>query len=325
MAGKEIMDVLMRKKFPIQKADFYDPDIKEEYSKLTQFNGEPRVIHSIDDFSFNRMDLVFMAANKKISQRIGTKAKEKKVFAVDLSGAFWEQEGVPVIVNGVNEEILKSEPYLVANPHPVSIMMSRIVKEVKKEFGVLKTVAFILQPVSAFGKSGVEELAGQSADILNKGAGNRKVFQAQIAFNLLSQSESVDKSGFSSIERRILSELKRILRNKELSISLVQAPVFHGYSIMIYVELEKKADIKSLEEIYRKSSLFKCYSPSLQCPISPALTAGKEEIYIGQLKKDDIFPNSFWIWAVADNLTVGSALNAYEIALHMISDEKRNT
>jgi len=323
MTGKEIMGVLSQKQFPIEKAEFFDTDVKKEYSKLTQFNGEPRVIHPVDDTLLERTDLLFLAGDKKTSRRIGNEAENKKVFAIDLSGAFWEHDKVPVIVSGINDdEILRGERHLVANPHPVTIMLSHIIMEAMRDYGVLKTVAFVLQPVSAFGKSGIEELAGQSADILNKGSGDRKVFQAQIAFNLLSQSESVDESGFSIGERRILSELKRVVKNHEISLSLVQAPVFHGYSVMMHMKLEKKADIQSLEATYRKSSLFKVYSPSLECPVSPALTAGQENILIGQVKQDAVFSNSFWIWAAADNLMVGSALNAYKIALNMISDEK---
>jgi len=325
MAGKEIMDVLDRKEFPIQKAEFFDVNIKEEFSRLTQFKDEPRVVKAVDDRFLGRVDLVFLAGDKKVNRQIGTQAEKKKVFAIDLSGAFWEHPDVPVVVNGINDDEL-SEPdcHLVANPHPVTIMLSHTLKEAAREFGVKKSMAFILQPVSAFGKSGVEELAGQSADILNRGSGDKNVFKAQIAFNLLSQYEPVDENGFSEIERRILSESRRIVKKQEISISLIQAPVFHGYSAMVYMGLDKKADIKSLERIYRESSLFKCYSPSLECPVSPALAAGREEISIGQIKKDTVFDNGFWVWVAADNLTVGSALNAYEIALSMISVEKNS-
>ncbi len=323
MTGKEIMGVLSKKEFPIEKAEFFDPDVKEEYSKLTHFNGEPRVIRSVDDTLLERIDLLFLAGDEKTSRRMGSQAESKKVFAIDLSGAFWKNHKVPVIVSGINDdEISRSERHLVANPHPVTIMVSHIIMQAARDYGVVKTVAFVLQPVSAFGKSGVEELAGQSADILNKGSCDKKVFKAQIAFNLLSQSASVDDSGFSVIERRILSEIKRVMKKYEISLSLVQAPVFHGYSVMMHLELDTKADIESLEETYRKSSLFKVYSPSLECPVSPVLTAGEESILIGQIKQDAVFSNSFWIWAAADNLMVGSALNAYKIALNMISDEK---
>lgn len=323
ISGKEMMAVLERKEFPLKKAEFFDSNVKKEFSKLTQFKGEPRVVNALKDAFLDKVDLVFLASDKKINSQIGIKAEKKKVFAIDLSGAFWEQEEVPVVVSGINDEVLsESERHLVANPHPVTIMLSHILKEAAQKFGVKKTVAFILQPVSAFGKSGVEELAGQSADILNRGSSQKKVFKAQIAFNLLSQSQSVDENGFSEIEKRILFELKRVMRRNDMSLSLVQAPVFHGYSVMIYMELDKKADIKSVEQAYRESSLFECYSSSLECPVSPALTAGKDEIYIGQVKKDMVSPNGFWVWAVADNLTVGSTLNAYEIALNMISDEK---
>ncbi|MBD3414462.1 MAG: hypothetical protein GF421_08540 [Candidatus Aminicenantes bacterium] len=326
MPGKEVMDVLSRKKFPVKKAEFFDPGVKEEYSKLTQFNQEPRVIHSLDRLIMEELDLIFLAGDKQVNKKIGTQAIKNKVFAIDLSGAFWGQEEVSVIVSGINDrEIDQKGCYLVENPHPVTIMLSHILKKAIQKFGIVKTVSFVLQPVSAFGTPGVEELAGQSADILNKGSSRRKVFKAQIAFNLLSQSESVDDDGISQMERRMLSELKRTLKDHQSSISLVQAPVFHGYSVMTYMEFEKEADITSIEGLYRESDDFQFYSPSLECPVSPALTSGKEKIFIGQVKKDIVCPNSYWIWAVADNLTVGSALNAYHIALKMVSRKENST
>jgi len=326
MNGNEIMEVLSKKNFPYGKAEFFDSNIEGEYSKLTQFDGEPKVVNAIDNNFLDRTDLVFLAGDREVNRKVGNQAKNKKVYAIDLSGSFWEQEEVPVIVSGINDnEIFKNKRFLTANPHPVTIMLSRILREAGQRFGVIKTVAFILQPVSAFGRSGVEELAGQSAEILNKGSGQKKVFKAQIAFNFLSQLESVDKFGYSEIERRIISEFKRILKNHQLSVSLIQAPVFHGYSIMMYMELGEKADIKSIEETYSKSTFFKCHPPSIECPVSPASTAGGDEICIGQIKKDSAFQNSFWIWAAADNLSVGSALNAYEIALLMVSKKKRGT
>ncbi len=326
MPGKEIMDVLSKKEFPLREAEFFDPGVTEEYSKLTQFKGEPRVVHSIDQLVLGDFNLVFLASDKEVNKKIGAQAEKQKVFAVDMSGAFWDKEEVPLVVKGINDEVIrKNKKNLIANPHPVTIMLSRLLGEAVNKFGVLKAVSFVLQPVSAFGPSGVEELAGQSADILNKGSSRKKIFKAQIAFNLLSQSEKVDGSGFSSVEKRMLAELRRILKEHKLSLSLVLTPVFHGYSIMTYLELDKQADTPSFEEIYKESSFFEYFSPSLECPVSPALTAGKEKILIGQVKKDAVFPNSFWIWAAADNLTVGSALNAYEIALTMISHRETST
>jgi aspartate-semialdehyde dehydrogenase len=145
---------------------------------------------------------------------------------------------------------------------------------------------------------------------------SKKVFKEQIAFNLLSHTERPEKDGFSPAEKQIVSEVKRVLGKEEfsLSLSLIQAPVFHTYSIMTFLELKKKTDLQGLKDLFKENAFFKLFPPSISCPVSSVSVAGKKKIYVGQIKKEESFPNSFWVWTVADNLTRGSALNALEIA-----------
>ena len=314
MRGKEIKNVLSQKKFPLKDIDFFDPDVEEEYSKLTQFRGEPKVVHNLDKESLSGSDLVFLAADKKVNQAFGTLAQKQKFQAIDLSETFNAEKKIPVVVAGVNDEIiLKKRPGLIANPHPVTVVLSHLFHVVLKEFGLLKAVSFVLQPVSAYEESGIEELADQSYAFLSSSSFSKKVFKEQIAFNFLSHTEKVDKNGFSSVEKQITSEIRRVLHPRRflLSLSLIQAPVFHSYSLMSYLELKRKADIQGLKNLFKKHSFFKLSPPTLSSPVS---VAGEEKICIGQIKKEESLPNSFWIWTVVDNLTRGSALNAFEIA-----------
>jgi aspartate-semialdehyde dehydrogenase len=132
----------------------------------------------------------------------------------------------------------------------------------------------------------------------------------------LSHTEATDENGFTSVEKQIQSEIKKIFEDDQLplSLTLVQVPVFHTYSIMVYIEISKKAEIDNIRSAFNNSSYFSCYPTSDSCPVSSISVAGKNEIQIGEIKKDLVFPMSFWIWAIADNLTLGSALNGYEIA-----------
>ncbi|OGD17096.1 MAG: hypothetical protein A2Y69_06885, partial [Candidatus Aminicenantes bacterium RBG_13_59_9] len=262
-------------------------------------------------------DLVFLAADKETNLSFGRLAAEKKYRAVDLSGAFRNQDDIPLVVAGVNDSLLAARPYsLIANPHPVTIILSSLLHRLIVKLGLAKAVVFVLQPVSAFDQSGIEELAGQSAAMLSGASPNREVFGEQIAFNILSHTDAPDANGFSAGERQVISEVKRVLNFSDLALSLsvIQAPVFHTYSIMAYVEPATKTDIQDIESIYKESPLFKIGAPSPSCPVSCLSVAGKEQIFIGQIKKEESFPNAFWIWTVTDNLTRGSALNALEIA-----------
>jgi len=314
--GKELKSVLENKNFPIEKIEFFDPDVEEEYSRLTEFRGEPRVVMPLDEAAIADSDLVFLASDEKTNREYGNLAAKKKFLAFDLSETFNADKKVPIVVGGINHKtVLKKKPALIANPHPVTIIIAHVINVICKKFHPIKITAFVLQPASAFGEAGIEELADQSFAVLNSSSVLKKTFRTQVAFNLLSDFAPVDDDGFSSTEKQILSETKRILDLKDLplSIAIIQAPVFHTYSIMTHLELEERTDIPSLTDLFNKSPYFEVASPSPSHPVSCLQVAGKDKIYVGQIKKEDSIPSKYWIWTVADNLTRGSALNAYDI------------
>lgn len=317
LRGKEMKDALDLRRFPFTSMEFFDPDVEEEFSKLTQFQGEARVIQHLEKDSLEGIDLVFLAADKKISREFGPLAEPLHFQAIDLSEAFNDREEIPLVVPGVNDEVITDERYpVIANPHPVTIILAHLFHLINSEYGVSKAIAFVLQPASAFDEAGIEELAEQTTALLSGAPLTKKIFKDQIAFNLLSRTEKPGKNGFSKKEKQIHNEVQQVLRTPDfpLSLSLIQVPVFHTYSIMTYVELARETDKQSLESLFRKNPLFKVGSLGISCAVSSVSVAGKEKIFIGQIKQENIRPSSFWIWAVADNLILGSALNALEIA-----------
>jgi aspartate-semialdehyde dehydrogenase len=327
LRGKEIKANLSVKKFPLTHIEFFDPDVEEEYSKLTDFQNEPQVIHHPRPEAFEDLDLVFLAADKETNRSIGRLAAEKKFQAIDLGETFSSDNDIPLIVVGVNDGVLATKRFpLIANPHPVTIILSSLLHDLILNFGLTKGVAFVLQPVSAFDHSGIEELASQSAALLSGASLQKGTFKDQVAFNILSHTEAPDANGFSCGERQAIAEIKRVLGRPDLpiSLSIIQAPVFHTFSIMAYVELTKKTGIRDLESMYKRSPLFKISSPSASCPVSSISVAGKEQIFIGQIKKEEAFPSAFWIWTVTDNLTRGSVLNALEIARILFARKRKN-
>jgi len=309
-------NVLESKEILFKKIEFFDTDVEEEYSKLTEFRGEPRVVLPVDEAAIADSDIVFLASDKKTNKMFAKLAAEKNYLAIDLKETFNEEKKVPVAVAGVNHNtILKKKPSLIANPHPVTIVLAHFLNVILKKFHPKKIAAFVLQPASAFEDAGIEELAAQSFAVLNSSSASKKTFKTQVAFNLFSDITPVGKEGFSSTEKQILSETRRVLdiRDLPLSLAIIQAPVFHTYAIMIHLELKERTEILTLSEIFKKSTYFRVASPSLSHPVSCLQIAGKDEIYIGQIKREDTSPNKFWVWTVTDNLTRGSALNAYEI------------
>lgn len=324
LRGQEIKSVLSTGKFPIKSMEFYDPDVAEEYSKLTEFRDEPKVIHHPDPYLFEGLDLVFLAADQETNRKFGLLAKEKGFRAIDLAESFTDNPEVPVIVAGLNDDLLKNKDlYLVSNPHPVTIFLSHVFSAVSSFCPIKKAISMVLQPVSAYENEGIEELAEQSVALLSSSDLNPKVFREQIAFNFLPGLEKPGKDGFSGKEKQIIQEIKRVLAQSEFSFSLsmVQAPVFHVYSIMVYLELAEDFDLTGLEKAFSNKSVFKFFPPGSSEQISNVRVAGQEQIFIGHLKKDPYIPGSLWLWVAADNLTIGSSLNALEIAKKMFDLE----
>ncbi|MBN1224766.1 MAG: hypothetical protein JXB23_16080 [Candidatus Aminicenantes bacterium] len=326
LQGKEIRNVLNEGKMPLEDMGFYDPVVEEEFSMLTRFRGEPKIVHHLDEASLLPYELVFLASTPDVNRKFGKYAADNNIWAIDLIQTSPRDKGLPVLVAGVSDAAaLKPKPRLIASPHPVTVILSHLFHLLSAHVGLSEGVAFVLQPVSAFDHSGVEELANQCYDVLQGKSIKKDVFKAQIAFNLLSHAGSSSGKGFSLIEDRIVNEVKRVLDAPKLPLSLavIQAPVFFTYSLMIRFKLNEKISIAALESLFKTSSYFEYTSSKRARSISSVSVTGKDKIHIGRIKEDSSLPNSFWIWAVADNLTRGSALNAYEIAEEVLSSASR--
>jgi len=320
LRGREIQEILSARKFPLKTIEFYDPDVEEEYSKLCRFEEEAKVVHHLAPAMLHGLDLVFLASDQRTNLEYGRLAGTLGFRAIDLSETFNDDPGVPLVVAGLNDRILsRSKAHLTANPSPVTIIMSHLLYSIHQSFRIKGAFSVVMEPVSVYEEKGIQELADQSMALLGSSAMPKKVFRGQVAFNLLSHVGRLDKNGYSGREKRILSEIKRVLGNSAFpfSLSIILAPVFHGYSIMTYVETETKAGLAALKDCLDADPFVDASAGGPKQTISSVSVAGRDKIFIGLIKKEVSIPRAFWIWAVADNLTLGSAINAYGIARAM--------
>jgi len=321
LQAQELKRALETQRFPVAGIEFFDPEVKEEFSKLTDFGDEPKVIHGLAEGALEGKDLVFLAADKTTNSRIAREAQKLAFRAVILGDALDGRGDVPPVVVGVNDDLLAlTRPWVASSPHPVTVILSHLLKSIVARLGIVKAIAFVLQPASALGGSGIDELASQSVSLLSGAPLPTDVFKQQMAFNLLSHTEKPRSDGFSPTEKRLVSEVRRVLDRPDLplSLSVVQASLFHTYAIMCYLELEKDIDIPGLEALWLESPYLKRTASDEPCSVSCISVTGKDEVFIGQIKKEGAIPRSFWVWAVADNLTRGSALNAIGIGRRLL-------
>ncbi|OGD21578.1 MAG: hypothetical protein A2Y69_10810 [Candidatus Aminicenantes bacterium RBG_13_59_9] len=320
LRGREIKRVLEESNWPLQSVELFDPDIEEEYSRLSQFRDEPKVVRALTRDALAGRDLIFFAADPETNRTYSRLSGELGFLALDLNESFVGRTDVPLVVSGINDRLLETRPPVVSNPHPLVIILSHLLTPLERRFGLEKAIAFVLQPASAFDESGIEELAGQSLSLLSGTSLPTKVFRQQSAFNLLSHTSEPDRNGFSSGERQVVAELARVLErpNFPLSLSIVQASLFHTYAVMCYLELRSEAGLQDVKSALHDGPLLKDHASDDFCSVSCISVTGKDGVFVGQVKREDQFPGSFWVWSVADNLIRGSALNALEVARSLL-------
>jgi aspartate-semialdehyde dehydrogenase len=323
LKGKEILSTFAAKKFPVASFELFDPDVEEEYSKLSQFRGEAKVVHALTPEALAGLDLVFLAGDERTNSRYGRLAAEKDYHALDLVETFNADPKVPLVVAGINDAALrKAKPSLVANPHPATIILAHLLSTLQAGFGVAKAVSVVLEPVSAYAEEGIRELAEQSTALLGGASLSKKVFPDQVAFNLLARTIKPEPNGFSRLENRVAGEIGRVLAASAppLSLAIILAPVFHTYSIMTHFELTRDVPAAAVAACLKANDVFRHAAAGETAAISPATVAGKDRIHLGPVKKDPAIARGYWVWAIADNLTVGSALNAFGVARALLEE-----
>lgn len=325
LRGKELKGLLDRTKYPLRSMDFFDADVAEEFSKLTEFRGEPKVIHHPAPKLLEGLDVVFLASDDASNKEFGRLAAALDYRAIDLVETFNADPKVPLAVAGINDgaAAVKRAP-LVAIPNPAAVFLARLLHPLRRKFGIAKAVAFILRPASAFEDEGIRELVDQSCAILSGSTVSRKVFRNQVAFNVLSRTEKPGKDGFTAPEKQLASELRRVLGAPgfPFTLSIVQAPVFHTYSLMVYAELGKGAELGSVASLFKADPAFRLAGSEAGGLAAASSVAGKDEIVLGEIKAEPSIPGGFWFWVVADNLTAGSALNALAVARALVSSSR---
>lgn len=307
LKGREIKEALERSKLQIGKIFFYDSSVESEWSFLTEFRGEPYLVKYPTEDIFKEAKVILLASSGDMELETVSKAEKEGVFVIDLSNSFNEDENVPLIVDGINHELVEKS-LILANPHPVSIILSLVVHRLKEKFKIENPSSVAFQPVSEYQEEGVEEFINQTVAILNATSVPKKILKEQRAFDLILESNMK--------ERKIVRELERIIGIKPFSVAVVKAPIFHCFAVIIFLTIHGNPVIEEIEAVLKKDQRFKIFVRG-QTP-TPVSVAGKDEIFVKISKNADI-PSRYTIWAVADNFRSGFAKNVVSIIYRIVS------
>lgn len=333
--GRVFLRMLEERKFPASEIRVCASE--RSVGRRLSVNGQELVIEQATPKLLSEVDFAFISANGAVSRELAPVAKAQGALVIDDSSAFRMDPDVPLIVPEVNAGDLDGHRGIVSIPNCSTTPLVMVLQPLMKVAGVRRVVVDTYQSVSGTGSAAVEELHAQSAHVLalRRAQGERdsvkspdsvkpKVYPHQIAFNALPQVENFLENGYTTEEMKMVNETRKILHAPELMVSAtcVRIPVAVCHSEAIHIEFDRPV---SPGEVRETLSAFPGVAvlddPESSVYPMPVHAEGKDEVFVGRIRRDISHPNGIAMWVVSDNLRKGAALNALQIAEEVLSRE----
>jgi aspartate-semialdehyde dehydrogenase len=283
--------------------------------KLFYLDTELIVIEAIPD-AFEGVDIAFISVSAEVSRALAPEAVKRGALVIDDGSAFRMDPAVPLVVPEVNGADLEWHQGIVSIPNCTTTPLAMSLAALGQAARVTRVTVATYQAVSGSGAAAVRELDEQTADILAGRPVKPKEYPHQIAFNVLPQIDDFAEDGYTGEEHKVINETRKILHDATLAISptCVRVPVPVTHSEALQVEFERPV---SAEEATRLLSEFPGITvvdePQASVYPMPAQATGKDDVFVGRIRKDASHPNGLALWIACDNLRKGAALNALQI------------
>ena len=324
LKGKELAELLPNTNFPAADVKLLDDD--ESLGQLESVGDEMTFVQPVRQENFENVDFAFFCSREDFTRKYWTMARKSGCVIIDLSYALEDVAGASIRAPWIERELNDSpapdlEPGPVVVAHPAAVVLALLMLRIRSICDVKTAVATLFEPASEHGRPGLDELHEQTVNLLSFQEMPKKVFDSQVAFNLLARYGDQSHPTLESAERRILSHYRVLVGQRVLvpSMVLLQAPIFHGHAFSLYIEPEQPLALgdftQSLSGEHVTISRASDDSPS------NVSAAGQEEILLS-VRPDAQRSNGFWVWAAADNLRL-IALCAVDCAQQLATARPR--
>ncbi|MBC3423955.1 aspartate-semialdehyde dehydrogenase [Pseudomonas wayambapalatensis] len=314
--GETLVQILEELEFPV--ATLHLLASMESAGSSVMFAGKKVRVREVDSFDFAQVKLAFFAAGAAVSRSFAQKAREAGCSVIDLSGGL---DDALALVPEANGEVVDSLalPALLASPSSAAVALAVALAPLKGLLDIERVQVMACLAISSQGREAVNELARQTAELLNARPLEPRFFDRQVAFNLLAQVGATDEQGHATLERRLVSELRVLLGLPELkiSVSCVQVPVFFGDSFSVAVQSRQPVDLQSVNQALDAAvSVERVENDDYPTPVGDAV--GQDVVYVGRVRHGVDEDQQLNLWLTTDNVRKGAALNAVQLAQLLI-------
>ena len=313
--GRELIRILEQRNYPV--GDVYFMCASDEQGGNIIFrDGEIEILCDYEQF-LDKVDIVFCCLDKIRARAAVSKFSGKAVF-IDLSGAFGLASDAIQVIPEVNPDLVTGEESLIANPSPMTIQLLMVIYPLHKKFRLRDLHVTALHAVSDLAAEACDELKYEYeylavGEEITKEADS--FFPFSIGSNTIPQVGDFIRHGDTEGEALLAAEVQKILRSDaiHLGATAVWVPIMRGNSMVVHAGFDGSMKIKDARVLLKHSKGVKLMESEDEYPMSQTVV-GKDDVYVGRLRKDKVFDNGLAMWIAADNMRKGSALNAVQIA-----------
>ena len=322
--GRTMLNILEQRKFPIDNLYLLASE-RSAGEKIT-FNKKHYMVENLADFDFSKADIGLFSPGASVSAVYAPKAGAAGCVVIDNTSQFRYQDDIPLIVPEVNAHALAqyTNHNIIANPNCSTIQMMVALKPIQEAVGIERINVCTYQAVSGTGKKAIDELAGQTAKLLNGKEADVEVYPRQIAFNVIPQCDVFMDNGYTKEEMKMVWETRKILEDDNIQVNptCVRVPVFYSHSEAVHIETKTHISAEAARALLENAPGIKVMDTRENGGYPTPIGQGTDhdEVWVGRIRQDISHPNGLNMWIVSDNLRKGAALNSIQIAEVLIKD-----
>ena len=322
--GEVMLEMLSARGFPVKEVYVLASERSE--GKKVMFGSKPLSVTNLASFDFKDVDIGLFSAGGDISAEYAPKAAASNCIVIDNTSHFRYENDVPLIIPEVNCGKIKDykNRNIIANPNCSTIQMLVALKPIYDAVGIKRITVSTYQAVSGSGSGAVNELAKQTAELLNGRKAECEVYPTQIAFNVLPHIDKFLDNGYTKEEMKMNWETVKIFGDEDIKVSAtcVRVPVFYGHSEAIQIETSEHISEDEARELLRSANGVTIMDERRDggYPTAVLEATGEDSVFVGRIRQDLSLSNGLSLWVVSDNLRKGAALNSVQIAEELIKN-----
>lgn len=322
VVGGMLIELLEQRRFPVDQLHLLASE--RSSGQRFSFRGSYLRVQALEDFDFAGVDIAFFTAGSEISSLYVPRATANGAIVVDNTSKYRLEPNIPLVVPEINAEQANRglQTRIVANPNCSTIQMVVALNPILNAVGIKRITVSTYQSVSGAGTRALEELAMQTANVLNAKSITPEVAPVQMAFNVIPQIGEFQENGFSEEEMKMVQETQKIFDDPDMEINptCVRVPIFFGHSLALHVETRQKILLTDVRRLLSDAPGLELVDSNADggYPTPVTHATGQNEVFVGRVREDLSSANGLNLWVVSDNSRKGAALNSLQIAEELV-------